>query len=551
MKFFMPKSNSIEQIVNKDIYFKRYGGDNMNKGIFIFWVIFTFLMSEGKTAYASVVNTENTSRSTINQTNDKINEAHENKAAEIEGKTVYDQGDQGTIDNWQGAIWGNTLSIYDTNLTNFGIDSDGTVVSSRLLYDKCIGGQYRAFDNANNQFYFRWNTNCKSDPDGFASCLGYCNNSNFGTYITKLNVSDYNKKQLICLPTKWAYEYQWIQQGYTWTAHLGTQLCYANLKCKVTILKDQSSVVANDSTLLVGDTWDAKDNFEYATDRDGGKTSDVNKVIVSGEVNTSKPGSYTVYYSYATSKKPIKVNVIDIRTKILPNQEAHSKWSAYDGLEKVVGSDSIEHKDVDYFIKNVKVTAKNVDTQAVVDPAKLTDLPGKYNLTYTYQGKSVNCQVTVNAGRLFDQSSYPSQLDFGAEEISYEDQVYKGYNQGSIATGKVNVSDTRGTSGKGFKLEVERSDLTGESTKKVLNCTISFDTANLKTENGNSIFVDKATINLDKPNVPITVLSVEDGKSFGDTSMDLTNFRLMIPGQSSKEKDTYQGRITWNLSETP
>ncbi|NQE04204.1 bacterial Ig-like domain-containing protein, partial [Enterococcus gallinarum] len=37
----------------------------------------------------------------------------------------------------------------------------------------------------------------------------------------------------------------------------------------ITVLADQTSVKAKDSTLYVGDTWLAEDNFVSATDKDG------------------------------------------------------------------------------------------------------------------------------------------------------------------------------------------------------------------------------------------------------------------------------------------
>ncbi|MFZ7152121.1 bacterial Ig-like domain-containing protein, partial [Enterococcus gallinarum] len=63
----------------------------------------------------------------------------------------------------------------------------------------------------------------------------------------------------------------------------------------ITVLADQTSVKAKDSTLYVGDTWQAEDNFVSATDKQGNNVT-FSEVIISGDVDTSKAGSYQVTY---------------------------------------------------------------------------------------------------------------------------------------------------------------------------------------------------------------------------------------------------------------
>ncbi|MFN6737243.1 bacterial Ig-like domain-containing protein, partial [Enterococcus gallinarum] len=55
----------------------------------------------------------------------------------------------------------------------------------------------------------------------------------------------------------------------------------------ITPEKDLSSISVKDSTLYVGDTWQAEDNFVSATDKQGNNVT-FSEVTVSGDVDTSK-----------------------------------------------------------------------------------------------------------------------------------------------------------------------------------------------------------------------------------------------------------------------
>ncbi|WP_242359796.1 bacterial Ig-like domain-containing protein [Lactococcus petauri] len=52
----------------------------------------------------------------------------------------------------------------------------------------------------------------------------------------------------------------------------------------------------HDSELKVGDDWSPQDNFDKATSSDGKEVS-FSDVVVSGAVDTEKPGTYEVTYS--------------------------------------------------------------------------------------------------------------------------------------------------------------------------------------------------------------------------------------------------------------
>jgi hypothetical protein len=74
--------------------------------------------------------------------------------------------------------------------------------------------------------------------------------------------------------------------------------------------KNLYSIDAKDSTLFVGDTWKAEDNFVSATDIDGNVIDFNNSSIkVEGTVDTTTPGTYTIKYSNQIASKTITVIV--------------------------------------------------------------------------------------------------------------------------------------------------------------------------------------------------------------------------------------------------
>ncbi|EOD9341431.1 TPA: bacterial Ig-like domain-containing protein [Listeria monocytogenes] len=71
---------------------------------------------------------------------------------------------------------------------------------------------------------------------------------------------------------------------------------------------DQTSLEVKDSTLYVGDKWEANDNFISATDKDG-NTLKVTDLQIEGVVNTKKAGIYEVTYRNGNLSKIAKVTV--------------------------------------------------------------------------------------------------------------------------------------------------------------------------------------------------------------------------------------------------
>ncbi|WP_200831664.1 bacterial Ig-like domain-containing protein, partial [Listeria monocytogenes] len=70
-------------------------------------------------------------------------------------------------------------------------------------------------------------------------------------------------------------------------------------------------VNVQDSILMVGDTWNPEDNFLDATDT-AGNPVDVNAITVTGSVDTTQPGVYTVTYSYGGITSTATITVLEM-----------------------------------------------------------------------------------------------------------------------------------------------------------------------------------------------------------------------------------------------
>ncbi|WP_323615823.1 bacterial Ig-like domain-containing protein [Erysipelothrix rhusiopathiae] len=97
----------------------------------------------------------------------------------------------------------------------------------------------------------------------------------------------------------------------------------------VVVKENLSSVTAKDSTIHVGDAWNAQDNFVSATDRDGNSilfSGDTIDVI--GSVDTQRVGDYKIMYKLKSDTSSddkgayaeITVHVIDADTPIQPEK---------------------------------------------------------------------------------------------------------------------------------------------------------------------------------------------------------------------------------------
>ncbi|WP_285015433.1 bacterial Ig-like domain-containing protein [Lactococcus garvieae] len=152
-------------------------------------------------------------------------------------------------------------------------------------------------------------------------------------------------------------------------------------KAIITVKAKQTAVNVHDSTLYVGDTWSAEDNFDSALDKDG-QAVDFKDVKVSGNVDTSKAGSYEITYSYDGVESKAVITVKAKQTAVNVHDSTlyvGDTWSAEDNFDSALDKDG---QAVDF--KDVKVSG-NVDTSKA----------GSYEITYSYDGLTSTAIVTV------------------------------------------------------------------------------------------------------------------------------------------------------------
>ncbi|MFS1009877.1 bacterial Ig-like domain-containing protein [Enterococcus casseliflavus] len=155
----------------------------------------------------------------------------------------------------------------------------------------------------------------------------------------------------------------------------------------ITVLADETSVQAKDSTLYVGDTWSAADNFVSATDKQGNPLS-FSAVTVSGDVDTSKEGSYEVTYTNGTTTAVATITVVSNQATVVAKDSTlyvGDKWEVADNF--VSATDKT----------GKAVTLENIEVSGTVD----TTTAGQYEVVY----KNGNVEATATITVLADETS--------------------------------------------------------------------------------------------------------------------------------------------------
>ncbi|EAF7125111.1 bacterial Ig-like domain-containing protein [Listeria monocytogenes] len=192
----------------------------------------------------------------------------------------------------------------------------------------------------------------------------------------------------------------------------------------VTVKEDKEGVQAHDSTIYVGDTWSAEDNFDSAFDKDGKPvTFQAVKVVEKPTVNTKQAGTYEVTYSYGNVSKTVTLTVKEVQTAVNAHDSTiyvGDSWSAADNF------DSARDKD------GQPVALSDVQVTGTVD----TKQAGIYAITYSYDGVSVTVHVIVKdpqtavhahdsviyAGDKWDAAdNFDSAVDKDGKQVAYKD----------------------------------------------------------------------------------------------------------------------------------
>ncbi|EEO6567021.1 LPXTG cell wall anchor domain-containing protein [Listeria monocytogenes] len=206
-------------------------------------------------------------------------------------------------------------------------------------------------------------------------------------------------------------------------------------KITLTVKAKLTAVNGHDSTIYVGDSWRAEDNFDSALDKDGNKVTFAD-IQVTGTVDTSQAGTYPVTYTYDGVSTTVNVKVKDILTVVKAHDSviyAGDSWSAKDNFDKVLDKDgnTVSWKDVTVS-ENPSVDAKT---------------PGVYQVTYSYDGVSTTINVTVKPRKtsieVHDSTVYAGDTWKAAD--NFDSATDKKGNQVSIkdmtVTGQVDIRE--------------------------------------------------------------------------------------------------------------
>ncbi|WP_240076946.1 fibrinogen-binding MSCRAMM adhesin Fss2 [Enterococcus faecalis] len=145
-------------------------------------------------------------------------------------------------------------------------------------------------------------------------------------------------------------------------------------------VRDDSQLEVKDTTIYVGDKWEAEDNFVSATDKTG-QDVPFEKIDVQGTVNVDKIGDYEIVYKNGTKEAKAIVHVRD------DSQLEVKDTTIYVG-------DS--WKPEDNFVSATDKTGQDVPFEKITVSGQVdTSKAGVYPIVYSYEGKEETANVTV------------------------------------------------------------------------------------------------------------------------------------------------------------
>ncbi|WP_457769224.1 bacterial Ig-like domain-containing protein [Enterococcus casseliflavus] len=169
------------------------------------------------------------------------------------------------------------------------------------------------------------------------------------------------------------------------------EVIYRNGKAEatatITVLADQTSVKAKDSTLYVGDDWEAADNFVSATDKTGA-TVELSGVIVTGTVDTNQEGTYDVTYTNGKVSATATITVVAHEETVIAKDSTIYEGEKWQAVDNFVSATDKSGQAVDY-------------DQVLISGTVNTDVPGKYQVIYRNGKAEATATITV----LADQTS--------------------------------------------------------------------------------------------------------------------------------------------------
>ncbi|GGC90171.1 bacterial Ig-like domain-containing protein [Enterococcus wangshanyuanii] len=204
---------------------------------------------------------------------------------------------------------------------------------------------------------------------------------------------------------------------------------------KITVLADQTSVSAKDSTISVGTTWQAADNFLGATDR-AGKAVSLDQITIKGTVDTTTPGAYEVTYQNGKKATTITVFVVANQTTLAVKDSTIYVGDSWQAADNFISATTAEGEQIPF---------QEIDVNGTVDTTK----SGIYEVAYSSKTQTEIAKITVKE----DLSSLvvkDSTLYVGDSWQASDNFVSATDKEGrAISFDKVNVTGTVDTKKKG------------------------------------------------------------------------------------------------------
>lgn len=259
-----------------------------------------------------------------------------------------------------------------------------------------------------------------------------------------------------------------------------------NQPMKVTL--DQTDITVKDTSLYVGDTWDAKDNLVEAVNNDGKPVGiETGKITVDGFVDTTKVGTYKVTYSIHNSKDVIisKVAVVTVKadqTKIwVKNSTLYvgDSWKPKDNFVEAIDRDG---KPVDL---------NRIEIQGSVDTSKA----GTYEVVYKFdndgQGDTVGSYAYITVKDNQASLEVKDSTLYTGDQWTSEDNFVKASDRDgkSISINDINVEGSVDITKAGvYKIKYTILKETNQKITKEANITIKAEQTSLEVKD-TSIYV--------------------------------------------------------------
>lgn len=156
-------------------------------------------------------------------------------------------------------------------------------------------------------------------------------------------------------------------------------------------------------------------------------------------------------------------------------------------------------------------------------------------------------------------ASLPTNLNFGTHPIQTTtaetwNATSDGVQDSALTTGRIGVSDNRGTAGTGWAVKVTQQTQFTADTTPLTGAELSFTVGelnnNLDQAPTGPRIANNSTTTLTLGNTT-SVLTANAGQGSGETSLPITKFQLDIPANTGKIASTYQTTLNWTFSSTP